>query len=175
MSDAPPLWPAGEYESPQVYNDEVQSNFVTRLRDVPNRAKKLVENLTEEKLETKYRNWTIRQIIHHIVDSHINSYVRFKWALTEDEPVIKAYDESLWSGLVDATSADLDSSLKLLDGLHHRWCDMIDGLSSEQMERGFFHPELDRVVKLVDALPMYVHHSDHHLAQVEWVIEKNGW
>ena len=175
MNDAPPLWPAGEYVAPANYDRNIQSGFVNRLREVPDRASKLVEGLNDEQLDTKYRNWTIRQIIHHIVDSHVNSYVRFKWTLTEEEPVIKPYDESCWSELADATSTALDWSLQLLNGLHQRWCDMIDRLSDEQMQRGYFHPELDKVVKLVDALPMYVHHSDHHLAQIEWVIQNEGW
>lgn len=171
----PPLWPAGEYVAPAEYDVNVQTELIRRLREVPDRARKLVEDLNDSQLDTKYRNWTVRQIIHHLVDSHVNSYVRFKWALTEKEPTIKAYDESGWAELPDATETPLDSTLKMLDGLHHRWCDMLERLTDDQLQRGFFHPELERVVKLTDALSMYVHHSDHHLAQVEWVRAENGW
>lgn len=169
MAEIPPAFPSGEYVAPIDYDAGAVSSWVAQLRAVPDRARDLVAGLSDEQLDTKYRNWTIRQIIHHIVDSHVNCYVRFKWALTEDQPVIKPYDESRWSELPDAVEAPLDSSLLLLDGLHQRWCEMVERLTAQQLEYGFFHPELDKVVKLWEALPAYVWHADHHLSQVEWV------
>ncbi len=134
-----------------------------------------VESLTEEQLETRYRNWSIRQIVHHLADSHINCYVRFKWALTEETPTIKSYDETLWSGVVDAVSAPVESSLQILQGVHRRWGQLMRRMDEAQWACGFFHPELDRVVTLVEALPSYVWHGQHHLAQVRWVKHQQGW
>ena len=175
MPEDPPQFPAGEFVEPGEFSADLRNEWVKHLRNVPQRAQQLVSDLTDDQLDTKYRNWTIRQIIHHIVDSHINCYVRFKWALTEEEPTIKAYDESRWSELPDARTAPIGSSLKMLDALHHRWCDMIDRLSDSQMQLGFYHPELEKVVRLEAALPAYVWHSDHHLAQIEWVRTQHGW
>ena len=131
--------------------------------------------LTEEPLDTKYRNWTIRQIVHHLADSHINCYVRFKWALTEDTPHIKSYDETLWSEVVDARTAPVESSLIILQGVHTRWCDLVRSLDDDKLSRGFYHPEMDCVVKLSEALPSYVWHTDHHLAQIAWLRQQRGW
>ena len=139
------------------------------------RARQTVAGLDDAQLGTKYRNWSIRQIIHHLADSHINCFVRFKWALTEETPKIKAYDETLWSEVVDATSSPIEPSLMLLDGLHARWCALVRCLDNEQMQRGYFHPEMDRAVKLVEALPSYAWHVDHHLGQIQWLREQHDW
>lgn len=171
----PPSFPAGEYVEPENLDAENQSRWVNQFAEVPARARKLVKDLSDTQLDTPYRNWSIRQIIHHLADSHLNCYVRFRWALTEEEPRIKPYDESLWSTMPDAMAAPLETSLVMLEGIHGRMCELITRLDSDQMQRGYFHPELDKVVKLCEALPAYVWHSDHHLAQIDWVREKHGW
>ena len=170
----PPQFPAGEYTAPD-WTPAVKADCLAQLAEVPRLVRESVTGLTEEQLDTKYRNWTIRQIVHHLADSHINCYVRFKWALTEETPHIKSYRETQWSQVVDARSAPLDCSLGLLDGLHSRWCELVKRLDEEQIARGFFHPELSRVVTLAEALPNYVWHSHHHLAQIAWVRKQHGW
>ena len=170
-----PQYPAGEYVVPKAFTNELKNHYLDELAVAPERARQSVEGLDDAQLNTKYRNWTIRQIIHHLADSHINCYVRFKWALTEETPRIKSYDETLWSEVVDARTASLESSLLILGGIHARWCDLVRSLDDEQLSKGFFHPEIDRVVTLSEALPNYVWHTDHHLAQIAWLRNQYNW
>ena len=170
-----PQFPAGDYVPPAEITPELKTQWIEQLEAAPVRARSSIEGLSESQLSTKYRNWTIRQIIHHLADSHVNCYVRFKWALTEEEPTIKAYNETLWSEVIDARTVPPECSLTILEGIHSRWCALVRKLADEQMQRGFFHPELDRVVTLNEALPSYVWHVDHHLAQIAWLRAKHGW
>lgn len=171
----PPQFPAGEYREPGSYSEIEKRAFVFELAQLPAELQNSVEGLNDQQLDTRYRNWTIRQIIHHLADSHLNCYIRFKWALTEASPLIKSYNESLWSELVDARTHPIDGSLILLEGLHARWSKLILDLGEAEMGRTFFHPELMREISLQDTLPHYVWHGKHHLAQVRWVRELNGW
>jgi hypothetical protein len=134
-----------------------------------------VGELTSPQLDTLYKNWTIRQIAHHLADSHINAFTRFKLALTEDVPTIKPYNETLWSELADAKSGPVEPSLAILDGIHARWSGLIDQLSSADFKREFHHPELGRQVSLAEALAMYAWHCEHHLAQIDWLREQRGF
>ena len=170
-----PKFPAGEFVAPSEFTDELKRRYIEGLAAAPARARQTVAGLDESQLDAKYRNWSIRQIIHHVADSHINCYVRFKWALTEDTPHIKSYDETLWSEVVDARTVPLESSLRILEGVHSRWCDLVRQLSEEELKRGYFHPEMNRVVSLAEALPSYVWHVDHHLGQIAWLREQHGW
>ena len=171
----PPTFPAGPMEVTGSYNREQYLKYVEKIEAVPVRVRQATEQLDDSQLDTKYRNWTIRQIVHHLADSHINCYVRFKWALTEDEPAIKTYDESRWSELPDAQTAPIESSLTLLSGIHHRWGQLLRHLSEEQLTKGFFHPEMNRIVTLSEAVPSYAWHADHHLAQIQWIRDKHDW
>lgn len=170
-----PSFPAGEFVAPASYSEAEKQEFIRQLAQVPAQLREAIAGLSEEQLDSKYRNWTIRQIVHHVADSHINCYVRFKWALTESTPEIKSYDETAWSEVVDARQAPLESSLALLEGLHARWCELLSRLDSDQMQHGYFHPEMDKVVTLQEALPAYVWHSAHHLAQIHWIREQESW
>lgn len=170
-----PQFPIGEFVQPAEFTDVLKQQYVQRLRAAPATARQTVAGLDDGQLDTRYRNWSIRQIIHHLADSHINCYVRFKWALTEPTPHIKSYDETLWSEVVDARTAPLESSLGLLAGLHDRWADLVERLSDDQLDRGYFHPEIGEVVKLSEALPYYVWHVDHHLGQIDWLRNQHGW
>lgn len=169
-SDSPPLFPAGEYVAPiDDYDSGKKIQLIERLELAPTLITSALEGLSESQLDTKYRNWSIRQIVHHLADSHINCYVRFKWTLTESTPTIKSYNETLWSEVVDAKEASIESSLAILSGIHERWGTLLRSLDEAQLAMGFFHPELDKVVTLKQALPSYVWHTDHHLAQIAWV------
>jgi hypothetical protein len=119
-------------------------------------------------LETKYRNWTIRQIIHHLADSHVNAYVRFRLALTEDAPKIKPYDETRWAELPDAKSEDVELSLRLLEAIHARWARLLHAMSDADFSRAYKHPEFNATYKLSEALGSYAHHGRHHVGQIRW-------
>ncbi len=175
MTNQPPKFPAGEYTAMGPYDAKVREELIAKMLDAPANARMAVADLSDEQLDTKYNNWSIRQIVHHLADSHMNCYIRFKWALTEESPLIKAYDESDWSEIEDAKTAPIESSLRLLEGLHARWAGMLERLTDEQMQRTFFHPQQMVDVRLHEALPSYIWHSEHHLAQIHWVREQQGW
>ena len=175
MIGSPPQFPAGEYRPPGDYDVDFREALIEQISDVPQAVREAVADLNDEQLDIKYKNWSIRQIVHHLADSHMNCYIRFKWALTEESPLIKAYDESRWSEVIDATSSPIEASLTILDGLHARWANMLSQLDDEQMARTFFHPEMMQDVSIAEALPSYVWHADHHIAQIRWVREQHGW
>lgn len=167
-----PEYPAGPFEAGSANTLESRQRAIMAISRLPGELRSLVENLSEDQLETKYRNWTVRQIVHHLADSHINSYVRFKWALTEDSPTIKAYDESLWSALEESRTGSIAPSLALLDGLHARWNQLLTGMTDDQFQRSFHHPETDSNVVLADAVQYYAWHGKHHLSQIRWLIDR---
>ena len=141
------------------------------LRTAPARLKQAVQGLSDTQLETRYKNWTIRQIVHHVADSHVHSYIRFKWSLTENNPTIKAYEEADWVALDDCTQGDIAPPLALLAGLHLKWVQTIDCMSESQMRRTFVHPQTGERVPLWSALQYYAWHGQHHTAQIQWLRE----
>ncbi len=171
----PPQYPAGAFVPEDGYGPQRRAEFVAVLADAPAALQKLVGGLSDEQLDTAYRNWTIRQIVHHLADSHVNSYVRFKWALTEDRPTIKAYDEGQWAALADSRTGGMQEPLALLDGLHARWVQLLRSLTEEQFARAFVHPETGETVSLNAALCHYAWHCRHHTAQIAWVCRRHGW
>lgn len=174
-SNQPPQFPAGEFITPGPYGPKERLEYAERLRKAPDWIRNAVNGLSEEQLDTKYNNWTIRQIVHHMADSHMNAFIRFKWALTEETPLIKAYDETAWSQVVDAKTQPIEWSLALLEGLHQRWAQLVEDLEGEDLERSFYHPESGSEVLLSESLPSYVWHVEHHVAQIHWVREQNEW
>ena len=169
MAPEPPQWPAGPFTGSDAQDDRQRETWIREIERAPRYLREAVSGVSSGHLETKYRNWTIRQIVHHLADSHLNSYVRFKLALTEERPTIKPYDESRWSRLADAQRADVELSLQLLQALHARWAYLLRSLASDAFERSFYHPESKEVVPLGRALEYYVWHARHHTAQIEWV------
>ena len=137
-TNQPPDFPAGVYVEPGDYDAAAKQAFVKSIESFPAQLATEVAGLTDEHLDTKYRNWTIRQIVHHLADSHVNCYIRFKWTLTESTPTIKSCDETLWSQVADAQTAPVVSSLSILDGIHCRWGQLMRRLDGEAMARGFF-------------------------------------
>ena len=172
---SPPQFPAGEFVLEVEYPQETKDALILELEDAANLVSKSIDGLTEEQLETKYINWTIRQIVHHLADSHVNAYIRFKWALTEAAPLIKSYNETKWSDLVDAKTVPTEVSISILRGLHSRWGALIRGLSADEMQKTYFHPELMKDVSLTEALPNYVWHTQHHTAQIRWIRDQHNW
>jgi uncharacterized damage-inducible protein DinB len=135
-----------------------------------------VAGLSETQLDTPYRDggWTVRQVVHHVPDSHLNAYTRFRLTLTESEPTIKPYDQEAWAELADARSAPIEPSLALLEALHQRWVAMLESLSDDDFARRFRHPEIG-VVTLGEVLGMYAWHGPHHVAHITGLRQRNGW
>jgi hypothetical protein len=170
-----PQNPAGAFVAEEGYGHERRDEFIGVLESAPVALRQAVAGLSESQLDTRYRNWTARQIVHHLADSHVNSYIRFRWALTEDTPTIKPYDESRWVELTDARSGDVRDSLVLLDGLHGRWVRLLRSMTDEQFARSFFHPETGQTVRLSAALCYYAWHCRHHTGQITWLRARHGW
>lgn len=169
----PPEFPVGPFVPAHSAANELRSAWIADLARLPSQLRQAVAGMTDSQLDSKYRNWTIRQIVHHIADSHVNSYIRFKWALTEDKPTIKAYDEGLWSDLFESRFGSVTPSLQLLDGLHVRWCQLLATLSPADYERSFVHPETSASITLDSALAYYAWHGKHHTGQILWLVSKN--
>jgi len=167
--------PAGPFVPEENHSAERRSEFIAELEAAPATLRDSVAGLNEKQLDTRYRNWTIRQIVHHLADSHVNSYVRFKWALTEDRPTIKAYDENRWVALADAQAGDVQAALALFEGLHAQWVRLLRLMSASEFDRSFLHPETGQYVHLGGALCYYAWHCRHHTAQIAWLRQQNGW
>ncbi len=168
-------YPIGTYEVPHEITDAHIAEWIQSLERLPNRLRKLVENLSEEQLETPYRpgGWTVRQTVHHIADSHHHSYIRFKWALTEDKPVIKAYDEKSWSDLFDAKSAPIALSLNHLSAVHAKLVYLLKGLSRYHLQRIFIHPDGNVASPLDENIGRYAWHGNHHYTHIENLIKRS--
>jgi hypothetical protein len=167
----PPQYPVGPFDP----NEERQRDVcIAEIEAAPRLLRELVGGLSEAELDTKYKNWTIRQIVHHLADSHVNCYIRFKWTLTEATPTIKAYDETQWSALEDARTGDIGPPLALLEGLHRRWVQLLRSMRPEQFARSFLHPETGKHVSLSAALRSYAWHGRHHTGQIQWLRQHKG-
>lgn len=156
--------------------DEKRRRSIAEIAETPARLRAAVEGLSEEQLDTLYRpgGWTLRQIVHHLPDSHLNSYVRFKLAMTEESPAIKTYDEAQWAELMDARSAPVEMSLALLESLHKRWVLFLESLTLPDYARTFTHPE-QGLVTLGRNLCVYAWHGRHHVAHITSLRERMGW
>lgn len=168
MSDRPEN-PAGPYVANPKPTAVERTAMISTIKQLPDKLKKAVTGLTQEQLQTKYRNWTLQQIVNHLADSHVNAYVRFKLTMTEKQPTIKPYDETAWSALEESKTTDINISLQLLDALHYRWGRIMDAMKEEDFARTYYHPEYKTVVSLGEALGVYSWHCQHHLAQIEMV------
>ena len=175
MSITPPANPAGEFEPIATYNESDKTSLIAAIGRAPAELRRAVEGLSEGQLDTRYRNWTIRQIAHHIADSHLHSVIRFKWALTEECPTIKAYEEGDWVQLEDCRSGKLEPALMLLDGLHAKWTQILESMTADQYQRRFLHPQTGETVDLWLALNSYAWHGRHHTGQILWLREQNNW
>ena len=153
-----------------------RAGFIDDIARLPQQFRKAVQGLDDARLDTPYRpgGWTVRQVVHHVPDSHMNAYVRFKLALTEDTPRIKPYDEAKWAELPDGRSGPLAPSLAILDGLHDRWTALLRSMSPADFERRLEHPE-NGVMTLDRMLALYAWHSRHHLAHVTELARREGW
>ncbi len=161
-------YPIGRFTPQETITQKEIEIWIDEIETLPSRLNAMVVGISEKTLDTPYRpdGWTVRQVVHHLVDSHINSYIRFRWALTEDKPVIKAYNEKAWAELPDAKFADVVLSLKLLEALHARWTVLLKAMSQADMEKVFIHPDSGRELKLARVVGLYAWHGNHHLAHI---------
>jgi hypothetical protein len=169
-------YPVGPFVSrtPFTAADRAAALFV--LAEAPARLRLAVATLSEPQLDTPYRpdGWTVRQVVHHVVDSHINAYLRTKFALSDDVPTIKPYPEAIWAEMIDSRTAPVDLSLRLLDALHERWLMILRSLDDAQWQRRLRHPERGEMT-LDDVAAMYEWHSRHHVAHVTALRDRMGW
>ncbi|NQZ45654.1 MAG: putative metal-dependent hydrolase [Flavobacteriaceae bacterium] len=170
-------YPIGKFEVPTSISDAQLQEWITILEHLPERFEAMVTSLSEDQLETPYRpgGWTVRQVIHHVSDSHHHSYIRFKWGLTEDNPTIKPYLEKEWAKLFDTRTAPIALSLAHLKAVHAKLVYLLKGLSREDLERKFTHPEGNEETTLAVNVGRYAWHGSHHFAHIANLIEREGW
>lgn len=168
-------YPIGRFQYEGESTAEQRREFIDRLEKAPGRLREAVNGLTPEQLETPYRpgGWTVRQVVHHVADSHLNSFCRFRLALTQDTPSITGYDQDRWAELADSRTAPVEVSLDLLDALHRRWVVLLRSMTPADFARTFWHSELGPVT-LDRTLALYAWHSDHHRAHVILVSGKTN-
>lgn len=171
-----PRYPIGKFTPPQETSREFRARAIESIAGTPERMREAVQGLDEDQLDTPYREggWTIRQVVHHVPDSHLNAYIRTKLALTEPAPVIKPYDEAAWATLADTTSVPIDVSLNLLDALHARWVALLRAMKDEDFRREYVHPETGRH-QLDHLLALYAWHGPHHTAHITSTRERMRW
>jgi hypothetical protein len=169
-------YPIGEFKFEAPLTDEQRQTCLDTIEQAPARMRAAVAGLAEDQLDTPYRpeGWTVRQVVHHVPESHLTSYLRFKLAITEDEPTIKPYFEDRWAQLDDAREAPIELSLDLLDALHRRWIWFLRSLKPEDYQRTFRHPELG-IVSLEKNVALYAWHGQHHVAHITSLRERMGW
>jgi len=169
-------YPIGPFSPTSSPSRDQLDTAIADIAALPARLREAVAGLDEAQIDTPYRpgGWTVRQVVHHVADSHMNGMIRAKLALTEDTPTIKPYNENAWSTLPDMT-LPIDVSLRLTDALHERWAALYRELSAEQFDRGFFHPESKQTMAVKVHLQLYAWHSRHHVAHITSLRSRNGW
>lgn len=176
MTDTSLQYPVGRFTAPDVVTDAARASAIDGIAGLPAAMRAALASLTATQIETPYRDggWTVRQVVHHVADSHMHAYLRVKFALTEESPTIRPYDESAWAQLPDVTTIPAEVSLSLLDAMHARWAACLRGLSPEQFARPFVHPELGP--QRIDlSLLRYDWHGRHHVAHVTSLRMRMGW
>ncbi|MEY4628719.1 MAG: hypothetical protein RLZZ595_1045 [Bacteroidota bacterium] len=169
-------YPIGKHQMVPFSQEEKEA----RLADIlflPRMLEYAVLNLNDDQIQTPYREggWTVNQVIHHVADSHMNAFIRFKLGLTEDNPTIKPYIQSAWGETADVTAVPVNLSITLLHSLHHRWYELLKTMTDEQWERTIYHPEQERKITLWELLLIYAWHGKHHAAHVTNLREQMGW
>ena len=171
-----PRYPAGKFENPKEVTPAARQAAIEEIASAPSKVRAAVHGLNDEQLDTPYREggWTVRQVVHHLADSHMNAYIRWRLALTETEPTIKPYEEAAWAKLEDAAHAPVEVSLRLLEPLHERWVRMLCSVNAEEFARTFRHPE--HGIRTLDwMLFLYAWHGRHHTAHITELKKRKGW
>ena len=169
-------FPIGTFNAPEIITSEHISSWIADIEAFPKQIKGLTQNLSTNELNWVYRpeGWSIKQVVHHCADSHLNSFTRFKLALTEDNPTIRPYYEDRWAQLIDGTSDDISASLLLLEGLHQKWVFLLKNLSKSELQRTYTHPEHGQQFTLAETIGTYAWHCNHHLAHVQQALIHKG-
>jgi hypothetical protein len=169
-------YPIGPFTAVTPSTPEVRRAAIDDIAALPSRMRAAVAGLNDQQLDTRYRpdGWTVRQLVHHVADSHMNGFIRLKLALTEDAPTIKPYDETMWADLPD-TRLPIEVSLAILENLHVRWDTVYRGLSPQQFQKTFYHPELQQNLTLDEHAQLYGWHSKHHVAHIVMLRQREGW
>lgn len=167
MSD--PRYPIGEFKKPASYYEADLRNWMNDLKNLPALLEQELKGLDDDDLETPYRDggWTIRQVVNHLADSHVNAYVRLRLALTQTNPEVLGYDQDSWAMLIDAEDGPVEPSIKILDGVHSRLLHLLDSLRHGEFERTYYHKEYEKTYKVWEVVALYAWHSNHHLAHVK--------
>jgi hypothetical protein len=171
-----PRFPIGKFHYDGTLSEQQKQACLNEIAETPANLRAAIRGLSNSQLDTPYREggWTVRQVVHHLPDSHLNSYVRFKLALTENEPMIKPYAEDRWAELADTRATPIEVSLTMLDSLHDRWVRLMQSLSAEDWKRTFRHPELG-VMMLEKNLALYAWHGRHHVAHITELRKRMTW
>ena len=171
-----PRYPIGKFSFPASIDEAQRKQFIDQIAQAPAALRAAIKGLNEKQLETPYRDggWTVRQVVHHVPESHMNAYIRFKLALTEDEPTIKPYMEDRWAKTHEVRDTPLEVSLTMLDSLHDRWVRLLRSLKADDWKRTFRHPELG-TVPLEKNLALYAWHGRHHTAHITELRKRMGW
>jgi hypothetical protein len=174
MSD--PRYPVGKFAYDAPPSEDQRKKLIDEIEHAPAALRAAVKGLTTAQMETPYRDggWTVRQVVHHVPESHMNAYIRFKLALTEDEPTIKPYMEDRWAETGDVKATSPEISLTLLEPLHERWVQLLRSMKPQEWKRSFHHPELG-VVPLEKSLALYAWHGRHHVAHITELRKSKGW
>jgi hypothetical protein len=169
-------FPIGKFSKPDFISQNDLNNWISDIEIFPTNLMKLTQNLSTEKLNWIYRpdGWTIKQVIHHCADSHINSFVRFKLALTEDLPIIKPYEETKWAELIDGSSDSIMPSLQIVEGVHARWVLLLKTFKEEELKRKLIHPANNKKYFLDEMIGLYAWHCNHHLTHIEQALLNKG-
>ena len=169
-------YPIGKFDGKRALSEAERAACIQQIAEAPARVRDAVEGLTDEQFDTPYRpeGWTVRQVVHHLSDSHLNAYVRFKLGLTEDQPAIKTYDQKLWADLADSKTTRAETSVVLLEALHQRWVTLLGSMSAADFARTLNHPE-HGLVPLDYMLALYAWHGRHHVAHITSLRERMGW
>ncbi len=170
-------FPIGRFNKPFNIEPEQLKKYISEIANFPDRLRKAVEGLTDTQLDTAYRpgGWTIRQVVNHCADSHMNSMIRFKLALTEANPVIKPYFEERWAELADSKNMPVLPALNMLEGIHQRWTVLLNSLKDDEWQKTFIHPEHGKEFRLDENTAIYAWHCNHHLAHITTLKKTNGW
>ena len=176
MNDDTLRYPTGKFDAPETVSATDLLNWIDTIEKLPERLTKEVKSLNDSQLDTPYRDggWTVRQVVHHVADSHMNAYIRFKLSLTEDTPTIKPYLQALWAELPDS-KAPINLSLPILDGVHKRWLLILRSMKPDDFEKKMFHPEHNKELILKNVTALYAWHCNHHLAHITELKKRMGW
>ena len=169
-------YPIGHYQEPETIEQDVIASSIKIIEELPKSLYSITDHLDDNQLLISYRpgGWNSKQVIHHLADSHMNAFIRFKLSLTEKVPVVKPYNETVWANQ-DDYNVDIKSSLKIIEGLHHRWVALMNAMLPQDWEKSYFHPESGKIVPIKNLATLYAWHGKHHAAQISSLKERMGW